>query len=279
MHIDPSKLPAELFLCQQSCQDIIDRKVNSMREYFGQSRFSRAVIGLSGGIDSAVSLALATRALGTDSVICVRLPCGGLTDSFHRAEEIALNERVPKTNLLTFDISEDVNGLARRRGLDGNSTDPTVRLRIGNIAARVRMITLMDVCTARRAMLIGTENLTEHHLAYFTIGGDSISNYEPFVGDMWKVQIFQLAAYLGLPESVLNCAPSAELWSGQTDEDELGFSYMAIDTVLHRHIVMRCPHYDSQLQARYGISESTHDKIIARYEKMKRKANAPFISP
>jgi len=278
MHINPEQLPKELYLSGKAAQRIIDTKVSAMLRYFAESGFGKAVIGLSGGIDSAVSAALAVRALGAENVICVRLPCGERGDSYFRAAEIAESLGIPKQNLLTVDITNIVNAITEDEGIALYTTDKQELLRIGNFAARMRMTRLMDKCTKLGALLVGTENLTEHHMAYFTIGGDAVSNYEPFVGNLWKVQIFQLAAALEQPESVLNCPPSAELWAGQTDEDEMGASYMAIDIVLHRYVQQEIKFYTPGLM-QYGVTEEMFNTVIARYHRMMGKANAPYVSP
>jgi len=264
-YIDVSDLPD--FLKLANLMALINDKVLEITEYFRVSGFTKAVIGLSGGIDSALAAALAVRALGPENVITVRLPYESNNDkSLMIAKEIADFLKIPKENQLTVDITESVNrtwcfveGIPR-----GNE-----KLRVGNIAARMRMIILMDVSAAYTALLVGTENKTEEYLAYFTIGGDQISSIEPSK-NLWKVQVFQLALALDLPESVLSRAPSAELWQGQTDEGELDLTYVQIDTVLAAH--------DGDFDPKeYGISAEIEQKVLNHVEKVTGKREAPYI--
>jgi len=277
MFINPRELPPFLRLSDQQLEQLITDKVSIMYDYFGESGFGQAVIGLSGGIDSAAALALAVRALGRGNVICLRLPYGPKPkDSYFRAEELIRWCDLPEDNLHTFNITDSVVHICWRFGIDITASDQKSKVRLGNIAARIRMLTLMDECTKRDALLIGTENLTEHHMAYFTIGGDEVSNYEP-IKNLWKTQVFQLGAALGLPDSVLDCPPSAELWDGQTDEGEIGASYVEIDTVLAG--VLEHDLSKHEICARYPVTPQQFHKVMQHYKRMKGKANSPFVSP
>lgn len=269
MHIPAAKIPDFLRLTPDDLRAMERDKVVRLREYFTDSGYKHAVIGLSGGVDSALSCALIVAALGGGRVYPVRLPYHRNNDeSMAIALEVADRLGVPEENLLTVDITASVSVSAEMMSaFEGG--DP--KLRLGNIAARTRMIALMDLCSAYGALLVGTENLTEHYLAYFTIGGDQISSVEP-IRDLWKTQVFQLGAHLGLPESVLNRAPSAELWPGQTDEDELMVPY------LHADIVLACDRAGND-PCQYGVTADEAARVRAHVCKMAGKRDAPHILP
>lgn len=271
MYIDVRRIPSFLRLKKRVVASVTRGKIAGLRTYFRNSGYGKAVIGLSGGIDSAVSLALAARALGAENVFAFMLPYEKLNDkSMMIAEEVARSVGLPRGNLLTIDITKTVrtaweSALCGRRG--------RLVLRLGNMAARQRMIYLMDAASALDALVVGTENRTEHAIAYYTIGGDNISNFEPFL-DLWKTQVFQVGEWLKLPASVLDRAPSAELWEGQTDEKELEVPYSVIDTVL-------AGTYDEgmtteEIVERCGIALADAEKVLAHVKKMRGKRECPF---
>ncbi|MEK9158806.1 MAG: NAD(+) synthase [Patescibacteria group bacterium] len=277
MFINPKSIPKILRLTPDEIQKIIESKVADLREHFATSNYHRtAVIGLSGGIDSALSATLAALALGPENVIAARLPFRTCNEkSNHIAEEIAGAIGLSSANLFTVDITQAVDATLRSTaGILGGDE----KIRVGNAAARERMKVLMDVCTAYKALLIGTENRTEELLAYFTIGGDSISHIEP-IQDLWKTQVFQLAAAIKtptgqhLPKSVLDRAPSAELWEGQTDEGELDFTYLAADMVLALTEEGKNPR---QIVKEAAIPFATVNKVLKRVKITKRKRHAPY---
>ncbi len=282
MYFDAKVLPKFLRFTRKGCLRIIRHKVDGIASYFRRSGYEQAVIGLSGGIDSALSLALTTRALGPENVTAVRLPSGASSQaSLTIAKEVADSCGLPERNLITVNVEPVVKRMAFLMSViygDNNvvpawfSKTPS-ELRLGNMAARTRMMALMDVATWKRALLVGTENRTEHALAYFTIGGDSVSNFEPFL-DLWKVQVFQVADALGLPKSVLDRAPSAELWHGQTDEDELGVPYPVIDTVLAG--VFDEGMTEAKVISELGIDPEHARKVLDRVERMRGKRESPF---
>jgi NAD+ synthase len=182
----------------------------------------RAVIGLSGGIDSALSAYLSARALGSENVLAVRMPYqsssqASLSDADSVIEDLGLAQ-------LTVEITPMVEPLFERFPEMSN-------LRKGNIMARQRMIVLYDQSVAWGGLVMGTSNKTEFLLGYSTIYGDSGVAMQP-IADLYKAQVRQLARALGVPQPILDKAPSADLWEGQTDEGELGFTYDDVDQVL-----------------------------------------------
>jgi NAD+ synthase len=185
--------------------------------------FTRAVIGLSGGIDSALSCALATEALGPENVLAVRMPYkSSSVDSMEDAEKTAARFGVPTKTVEITSMVEPVIQL-----------DPQIsNVRKGNLMARARMILLYDQSEAFKGLVIGTSNKTEILLGYTTMWGDMASALNP-IGDLYKTQVRQLARAMDIPQSVIDKAPSADLWQGQTDEGELGFTYEEVDKLLY----------------------------------------------
>ena len=194
-----------------------------LRDETGVAGFTKGVLGLSGGIDSAVCAALAVRALGPENVLGVMMPYRTSSPESKTDAELVARSLGIRTELV--DISPMVDPyLALGSGED--------RVRGGNVMARERMIILYDISQRDRALVLGTSNKTELMLGYGTLFGDMASALNP-LGDLYKTQIWQLAKHLGLPEQVINKKPSADLWAGQTDEGEMGFSYPDVDRLLY----------------------------------------------
>ena len=193
-----------------------------IRDSVAKAGMSKAVMGLSGGIDSAVSAYLSALALGADNVMVIRMPYKTSSeDSLSDAEAVIGDLGLAN---LTVPITDMVEPLVNRFP-DMND------LRKGNIMARMRMLTLYDQSMAWGGLVMGTSNKTEFLLGYSTIYGDSGVALHP-IADLYKYQIRQLARHLGVPNSIIEKPPSADLWAGQTDEDELGFTYDDADQVL-----------------------------------------------
>jgi NAD+ synthase len=188
----------------------------------GKAGFSRAVIGLSGGVDSALSATLAVRALGAENVYCVMMPYRSSSPESVMHARLVAEQLGVRTELV--DITPMVDPLI---ALDEDMS----RLRRGNIMARQRMIVLYDRSSRERGLVVGTGNKTETLLGYSTLFGDSACAINP-LGELYKTQVWQLAAWLGIPDEVIRKAPSADLWTGQTDEGELGFTYERVDELL-----------------------------------------------
>ena len=193
-----------------------------IRDSVTKAGMERVVVGLSGGIDSAVSAYLAAQALGADKVLALRMPYKtSSADSLADAEAVIEALGLPS---LTLSISEMADPLIAR-------FPEMSRLRRGNIMARLRMIALYDQSMAWGGLALGTSNKTEFLLGYSTIYGDSGVALHP-IADLYKFQVRQLARHLGVPQSIIDKPPSADLWVGQTDEAELGFTYDQADAAL-----------------------------------------------
>jgi len=222
------------------------------------------VVGLSGGIDSAVSTALAARAVGPDRVHAYLLPyrqssAASIDDALEVAENLALKtERV--------DISPMIDGFEEASGDVG-------RHRLGNVMARARMTILFDRSLKRNALVLGTSNKTELLLGYGTLHGDLASALNP-IGDLYKTQVLALAEFLELPESVRKKPPSADLWPDQTDEDDLGFSYERIDRLL---IAMIDQRHDDEVLIAAGFERSMIDDVRQRIVRTQFKRMPPVI--
>lgn len=191
---------------------------------FRAQRVERAVIAVSGGIDSAVSLTLLTQALGPAAVTPVLLPYG--EQDMGDAQAACDYNQVGADQQVNINIKPIVDQIAMTRNVAQGD-----QLRRGNIMARTRMILLFDIAREQSALVCGTENKSEHYLGYFTRFGDAASDLEP-IASFYKTQVRELAAYLGLPVQIIIKAPSAGLWDAQTDEAELGFTYEQADQVL-----------------------------------------------
>ncbi|MBE0410027.1 MAG: NAD+ synthase [Anaerolineales bacterium] len=191
--------------------------------YITSSSYPRAVLGLSGGLDSAVSCYLAAEALGPQNVLAVRMPYK--TSSRDSLEHAQLVIDALGVQALDVDISGMVDALFDQFA-DAN------QLRRGNAMARARMIVLYDQSEAFRGLVLGSSNKSEILLGYTTIFGDSAYALNP-LGDLYKTQVRQLARALGVPEVIIAKPPSADLWENQTDEGELGFTYAEVDQLLY----------------------------------------------
>jgi NAD+ synthase len=188
-----------------------------------RTNFQRVVIGLSGGIDSSLACYLAVEAMGAEHVLAICMPYSSSSpDSLEHAQLVIQATGVKSQ---TIPISGMADALITR-------FPEMSAFRKGNIMARSRMIVLFDQSAANNALVVGTGNKTEILLGYSTLYGDAACAFNP-LGDLYKTQIRQLAGAMGLPEVILQKPPSADLWVGQTDEGELGFTYAEVDQLLY----------------------------------------------
>ena len=236
-----------------------------IRSEITRAGFSRAVINLSGGIDSAVSFALACEALSPQNVLAICLPYKTSSpDSLEHAR--MLIDQFAST-AFTIPITEMVDPLINR--------EPDMSaVRKGNIMARARMIVAYDQSEAFKGLVIGTGNKTEILLGYTTLYGDSACALNP-IGDLYKTQVRQLARSLNIPDIIINKPPSADLWAGQTDEGELGFTYENVDKLLFFLVDQR---YRPEECVEAGFEEKLVRKVVDRIRKNQFKRVLPPIA-
>ncbi|MBI5963423.1 MAG: NAD+ synthase [Chloroflexi bacterium] len=227
--------------------------------------YSRAIINLSGGLDSALSCALAVNALGAENVFALRLPYRTSSpDSLTHAQLLVDQFKIQSE---TIDITEMVDPLIRR---DSNIKN----IRKGNIMARARMIVLYDQSEVFKALPIGTSNKTEILLGYSTQWGDAASAINP-IGDLYKTQVRQLSRALNIPAPIIDKPPSADLWEGQTDEGELGFTYEEVDKLLYLLVDQR---YSPLEAMEAGFDEKFVNAVMTRMRRNQFKRMQPPIA-
>lgn len=197
-----------------------------IRSQLEQTGFRRLVVGLSGGVDSATVAFLAARAIGPDNLLAVRMP---YRSSSAASEADAM--RVVAALGCATELVEITPMVDPMLALIGGDDQAALKVRRGNVMARQRMIVLYDRSAAFDALVAGTSNKTEALLGYGTLHGDMAAAIAP-IGDLYKSQLRAVAMALGVPEEILAKAPSADLWPGQTDEDELGATYDDLDRIL-----------------------------------------------
>jgi NAD+ synthase len=227
--------------------------------------FTRAVINLSGGLDSALSFVLSAQALGAENVLALRLPYRSSSpDSLVHAQLMIDQFKVQSE---TIDITDIVDPLIKH--------DPNMsNTRRGNIMARARMILMYDRSEAFKGLPIGTSNKTEILLGYTTMWGDMASALNP-IGDLYKTQVRQLSRALGIPAAIIDKPPSADLWLGQTDEGELGFTYEALDKLLYLLVDQR---FSPQECIEEGFDEKFVNSVITRVRRNQFKRMMPPIA-
>lgn len=239
--------------------------VEFIRDELSEAGLQRAVIGLSGGIDSALTCYLTAEALGPEQVLGVRLPYR--TSSSESLEHAQLVIEATGVQGLTVDISPMVDPLFEL-------FPEADQVRRGNAMARARMIVLYDQSAATQALVVGTGNKTEYLLGYTTLYGDSAAAIVP-LADLYKTQVRQLAEAVGVPRPIIDKAPSADLWAGQTDEGELGFSYDRVDQLLY---LLFDRNYSREEATAAGFEAAFVDEVLTRVEENEFKRLLPVIA-
>jgi NAD+ synthase (glutamine-hydrolysing) len=228
-------------------------------------KFEKALIGLSGGVDSSLVAFLAVEALGAANVVGVRLPYRSSSpDSLAHAQLVVDALGMPSR---TIDITSAVDALA---GSIGGEVEPA---RLGNIMARTRMITLFDLSASLPALPLGTGNKTERLFGYFTWHADDSPPVNP-IGDLFKTQVWALARHLGVPDVIVSKPASADLITGQTDEGDFGISYSRADTILHWILLG----YRSPEIMALGFQEGEIDLVRRRLDSTHWKRRLPTVA-
>jgi len=236
-----------------------------IRTEITRAGFTKAVLNLSGGLDSSLACYLSAEALGADNVLALILPYK--SSSPDSSEHARLVIETLGVQSITIPITDMADALIERLPDVG-------RVRQGNIMARMRMIVLYDQSEAFHGLAVGTGNKTEILLGYTTQYGDSACAINP-LGDLYKTQVRQLARAMGVPQTILDKPPSADLWLGQTDEGELGFTYDEVDQLLFLLVDQR---YRPEDCVELGFEESFVRSVMERVRRSQFKRLMPPIA-
>lgn len=225
----------------------------------------RVVVGLSGGVDSAVSAMLAAEALGPQNVLAIEMPySASSSESLEHADLVVAASGI---ECLRIDITPQVDAYFER-------FSDADRTRRGNKMARERMTILYDHSARWQALVLGTSNKTELLLGYGTLHGDMASALNP-IGDLYKTQVWALADHIGVPAPIVQKKPSADLWAGQTDEAELGFTYADVDQLLYMMVDLRCT---SDQIVGAGFQPSFVQRVASMVQGSQFKRRLPVIA-
>ena len=243
--------------------------VGFIREKVHEANAGGVVLGISGGVDSALAAYLAAEALGKDKVLGIHLPELNLTPAEDVLDATEVAHRLG-IDFRAIDISEMIRVYLANIP-DGNKATPHAK---GNLKARIRMSVLYYHANMLNRMVIGTGNKTELLLGYFTKHGDGGVDIRP-LGDLYKTDVRALAASMGVPEAIINKAPSAGLWSGQTDEKELGITYKEVDRFLS---LLLEGETNEVARNTVGITGEQADSVMRRIKMNAHKLRTPPIA-
>jgi len=241
------------------------RTIKFIQTTFKQQSFKQGIVAVSGGVDSAVSLLLATKALGPENIYTLHLPY----KKRHRSDtaDMIINlAEIPQANRQVINLSRVVDKLAVKLNAKKN------QLRFGNLLVRLRMACLFDQAKKHKALVIGTANKSENLLGYFTRYGDSACDLNP-LSHLYKTQVYQLAKFLNIPQAIIKTPPSANLWLGQTDAQELGFTYQLADPILY---LLTDKKLTPDKIIKQGFNKSLVNKVHQRLETNKFKTLVPY---
>ena len=246
-------------------KEVHNELVEFLRENFKKAGFSKAVLGLSGGIDSALVAYLLKDALGKENVLAIMMPYKSSNpDSLNHAKLVVEDLKI---NAKSIEITDMIDAYFK------NEKEAS-SLRMGNKMARERMSILFDYSSKENALVVGTSNKTEIYLGYSTQFGDSACALNP-IGDLYKTNIWDLSRYLKIPNELIEKKPSADLWEGQTDEQEMGLTYKEADQVLYRMLEENKTVKEILAE---GFSKDLVDNILKRMNRSEYKRRMPLIA-
>lgn len=245
-----------------------NRIIDFIRNETRKAGSKGAVIGISGGIDSALTATLTVKALGEDNVLGIHMPESGLTPAADSKDAKVLADWLG-IEFRTIDIS----GIISAYMASVPESESADRLSRGNLKARIRMSLLYFHANQMNRIVMGTGNKTEILLGYFTKYGDGGVDLEP-IGGLYKTEVWELSRRLGVPEVLINKKPSAGLWEGQTDEAELGISYIDVDKVLR---MLEEKESSETIMKTLNISKEQLDSVTIRIERSEHKRKAAPI--
>ena len=248
---------------KENYQKISEKIINFLEKEFKKRNKTKAILAVSGGLDSATCAFLCQKA-DLDLYIVV-LPYQGRG---YDGERLTKFLKLPKKRIINLNITSLVDSTAEeiQKIIKLDEVDK------GNIMARQRMIIQYALARSLKGLVVGTENLSEYYLGYFTSYGDQACDISPISG-FWKTQVYELAKYLGVPQWILKKKPTADLWPGQADEKELGFSYQAADPILDLFIVKK---YSKEKIINLGFDKKTVDKVLKRVKITNYKRQGPI---
>ena len=244
-------------------------QITEYLEYFldnevRKTGIQKVVIGLSGGLDSAVVAVLAHKVYG-DDLLCVKMPS-------HYSSQNSLDD----ADALCYDFglkNETASIAPMLQAYEAMNPDMD-NLRRGNFSSRMRMSTLFDISARENALVLGTSNKSELMLGYGTLYGDLASAINP-IGDLYKSEVYELAEYLNVTKSIIKKAPSADLWDGQSDEADLGYTYAQLDYAMKLYVEERLPREEI---VALGVDAQMLDMIITRIFRNHFKRKMPVIA-
>ena len=250
---------------------IIDEKkaintiVAALKNYFIKNNIKKGIIGLSGGVDSSLVAFLAVKALGKENVVGLIMPY-----KTNKPEDVNDAENVAQILGITYKKIEITPIVDRIKDV----LEISDKIPLGNVTARIRMIALYNEAWHQKGIVLGTGNKTELLVGYFTKYGDGGVDILP-IGDLYKTQVWKVAEAIGVPSKIVTKTPTAGLWTGQTDEDELGVEYKALDKILVGlfELKMSCNELASELE----ISEEIIKKIEKKVAESEHKRRVPQI--
>ncbi len=240
----------KFFIFKMNAKEVYNALILGIRDYFKKNNFQKAVIGLSGGLDSSVAASLVVKALGSRNATAVLMPDLGITSkqSIDDAKKLVKKLRIKHYILSINEFVQYFNNINKKLKFRKDI------YAIANVKARTRMMLLYYIANMENALVIGTSDKSEIALGYTTKYGDNAADIL-VIGDLWKTEVIEMGKFLKIPASILNKKPSAELILGQTAEKELGAPYKVLDGILKMYI-------EQDLSVDKIISKGFNKKIV-----------------